>query len=120
MKDKNTKIIIIVLALLCVLGIVSFALLKNLPSGTVAVISVDGEEYERIDLSAVKEAYDIEISTDFGKNTVHVEPGAISVTSASCPDKVCVKQGRLSGGGVPIVCMPNRLVISIEGSGIDG
>ncbi len=120
MKDKNSKIIIIVLVLLCLLGIASFVLLKNLPSGTVAVISVDGEEYDRVDLSKVSQAYDIEIATKYGRNVVHVEPGAISVTSASCPDKVCVNQGRLTGGGVPIVCMPNRLVISIEGSGIDG
>ena len=120
MKDKKTKIIIITLAVLCILGIASFVLLKNFPTGTVAVISVDGEEYERIDLSKVEEPYDIEIETEFGRNTVHVEPGAISVTSASCPDKVCVNQGKLSGGGIPIVCMPNRLVISIEGSGIDG
>ena len=120
MKDKKIIIIIIAMVLLCVLGVASFVLLKNIPSGTVAVISVDGEEYERIDLSRVEEPYDLEIATEFGRNTVHVEPGAISVISASCPDKVCVKQGKLTGGGVPIVCMPNRLVISIEGSGIDG
>ena len=120
MKDKKTIIIILVLLLLCILGAVSFLLLRNLPSGSVAVISIDGEEYERVDLGKVQEPYDIEIRTKFGSNTVHVEPGAISVTAASCPDKVCVHQGRLSGGGIPIVCMPNRLVISIEGSGIDG
>lgn len=120
MKDNKTKIIIIVLLSICVLGTAAFLLIKNLPTGTVAVISVNGNEYKRIDLSEVEEPYDLEITTEFGTNTVHVEPGAISVTAASCPDKVCVNQGKLTGGGIPIVCMPNRLVISIEGSGIDG
>lgn len=120
MKDKKIKIIITGLAAVCILCAALFLLFKNADTGTVAVISVDGEEYERIDLSKVEEAYEIEISTSFGVNNVLVEPGAISVISASCPDKICVNQGRLTGGGIPIVCMPNRLVISIEGSGIDG
>ena len=88
--------------------------------GTVAVISVNGEELERVDLSKVRKEYDLEISTEYGNNTVHIEPGAISVTAADCPDHVCVMQGKLSSSGIPIICMPNRLVISIEGGELDG
>lgn len=120
MKNNKTKIIIIALAVFCILCAALFLLLKNMPVGSIAVITVNCEEFDRIDLQTVNEPYDIEIKTEFGVNVVHVEPGAISVTSASCPDKVCVKQGKMTGGGVPIVCMPNRLVINIEGSGIDG
>lgn len=89
-------------------------------AGTVAVVSVDGEVLERIDLSKVREAYDIPVTTPYGNNTVHVEPGAISVTEADCPDHVCVYQGRLTGSGIPIICMPHRLVIEIEGGDMDG
>ena len=88
--------------------------------GTIAVITVDGEELDRIDLSRVKESYDFEIRTEYGSNTVHVEPGGISVTKADCPDLICVHQGKITGGGIPIVCMPHRLVIQIEGGNIDG
>ena len=87
--------------------------------GTVAVVSVDGEVLERIDLSKVRTPYDIPVTTPYGNNTVHVEPGAISVTEADCPDHVCVYQGRLTGSGIPIICMPHRLVIEIEGGDID-
>ena len=87
--------------------------------GTVAVISVDGEVLERIDLSKVRKPYDIDISTEYGHNTVHVEKGAISVSEADCPDKVCIYQGRLTGSGIPIICMPHRLMIEIEGGDID-
>ena len=51
---------------------------------------------------------------------MHVEPGAISVTEADCPDGICVRQGKLTTAGVPIVCMPHRLVIEIYGDAIDG
>ena len=87
--------------------------------GTVAVISVDGEELERVDLSKVRKEYDLEISTEYGNNTVHIEPGAISVTAADCPDHVCVYQGKLTGSGIPIICMPHRLVIEILGGDLD-
>ena len=108
-----------VLAAVCVLGTAAFWLLRTSPTGTTAVITVDGAEYERIDLSRVKEGYDIRIETRYGYNIVHVQPGAISVAEANCPDGICVRQGRLEGGGVPIVCMPHRLVIQIEGGDID-
>ena len=118
--DKKTKIWILVFVLLCAVGVGAFLLLRGDREGTVAVISVDGEELDRIDLSRVKEPYDIELNTGYGRNLVHVEPGAISVTEADCPDRICVSMGRLQGGGIPIVCMPHHLIITIEGGEIDG
>ena len=122
MMDRKTKIWILILALVCAAGLSAFLLQRNADRGAViAVITVDGEEIQRVDLSRIKAAYDIPVVTEYGSNTVHVEPGAISVTQADCPDHICVAMGKLeSGGGIPIICMPHRLVISLEGSGIDG
>ncbi|MBO5339763.1 MAG: NusG domain II-containing protein [Oscillospiraceae bacterium] len=50
-----------------------------------------------------------------GSNTVWVENGAVCVSHASCPDQVCVNQGWVDSGAVPIVCLPNQLVIQIKG-----
>ena len=47
------------------------------------------------------------------ENVVLVEPGQISMQSASCPDHLCVKQGTISDGILPIVCLPNHIRISI-------
>ena len=118
--DKKTKIWIAVLLSVVLLGLLGFFALSRLGGGTIAVVTVDGQEYERIDLSRVTESYDIEISTKYGHNTVHVAPGRIAVTQADCPDGICVAQGAIDRGGVPIICMPHRLVVKIEGSGIDG
>ena len=35
------------------------------------------------------------------------------------PDGVCVAQGAISRGGVPIICMPHHLSVRIEGGGVD-
>ena len=44
-----------------------------------------------------------------------------AVTEADCPDHICVLMGRLTtDGGMPIICMPHRLMIEIEDDGLDG
>lgn len=118
MKNKNL-LWVILFAVLVVGGLLLYRSLGN-GEGTVAVISVNGEQVERIDLSKVRKAYDLEFDTQYGRNVVHVEPGAISVIEADCPDHVCIYQGKLTGSGIPIICMPHRLVIEIEGGEIDG
>lgn len=118
--DKKTIIWVAALALVCAACLAAWVLTGVLGSGTTAVVRVDGEEMYRINLAAVREEYDIEISTRYGSNTVHVAPGSIAVTHSNCPDKVCVRQGAISQSGVPIVCMPHKLSVRIEGSGIDG
>jgi len=49
-----------------------------------------------------------------GNNIISVEQGRIRVFAASCPDLICVRQGWVSNGLVPIVCLPNRLVITLD------
>ena len=117
--DKKTLIFTVIFAVLVVVGLLLYIALGS-TGGNVAVISLDGQVYEKIDLSRVEAAYDIEIKTRYGMNIVHVQPGAIGVSYADCPDKVCVNRGSITGGGIPIACVPHRLVITIEGGDIDG
>ena len=61
----------------------------------------------------------MEIKTEFGYNKLHIEHDGISVTEADCRDHICMDQGKASQAGVPIVCLPHRLTIEIEGDDID-
>mgnify|MGYP001024328138 FL=1 len=47
-------------------------------------------------------------------NQIEIRDGAIGITAADCPDKLCVRQGFLHTPGIPITCLPNRLVIQIR------
>lgn len=76
-----------------------------------AVITVAGQETARINLDAVVEAYEYQISPGC---TALVEHGQISMCRADCPDKLCVARGVLSDGFAPIICLPNKVVIRIE------
>ena len=83
-----------------------------------AAITLDGEVLDEIDLTQVQEPYSFPVTGKDGlTNTVLVEPGRIRVEKADCPDQICVHQGYISDGSQPIVCLPNRLIIQIQGGG---
>ncbi len=83
-------------------------------AGTVAAVYVDGELYDRIDLSAVAIPYEVTVRTEYGYNTLRVSHGEIRVAEADCEEQVCVNQGAIRDSLLPIVCLPHHLVIEIE------
>ena len=91
------------------------AVLIGRGSGSTHIVAIyqNNVRVHSIDLSAVEERYTIEVT---GKvtNIITVEPGRICVSDATCPDHVCVRQGWISNGLMPIVCLPNSLVIQFE------
>ena len=52
--------------------------------------------------------------------TVVVSGGAAYVREADCPDRLCVKTGRLSRPGDIAVCLPTRVTVAVTGSSADG
>ena len=50
-----------------------------------------------------------------GTNVLVIENGTAHLSEASCPDKLCVHQGTVSRQGQTIVCLPNEVVIEIQG-----
>lgn len=82
-----------------------------------AVITVDGETVETIDLSAVREKRIIELDTD-PKVVIAAENGAIYFESAECDDKLCINCGKLSRKGDTAVCLPAKTVVTVSGSDV--
>lgn len=85
----------------------------------VARITRDGVLLEEIDLNAADQPCSFTLEDESGTNTVLVEKGRIRVSEADCPDQICVLQGWISDGTIPIVCLPHRLMIEIVGGGGD-
>ncbi len=105
--------------LILLLGVVAIALVwiliwnMNRNSGAYAVVTVDGKE---IGVYSLME----DITTDIigyngGYNRLEIKDGKADVIEASCPDKLCVQQAKISRDGETIVCLPNRIVIKIIG-----
>ncbi len=83
-------------------------------TGSYATITVNGEEYGRYSLLQNQE---IEITVDGSIcNVAAIEDGSIRMEDANCPDKLCIHQGKIHRSGESIVCLPNRIAITIESS----
>jgi len=93
-------------------------MLRQVPM-SYARIYKDGALTETVNLSVATDPYTIDIHGSSGFNILEVEHGRIRVSKADCPDGICIRQGWVSGGLVPIVCFPNRLVITFEGNEAD-
>lgn len=79
--------------------------------GAVVKVTVDGEEAGRYLLS-VDASYPIS-GWNGGSNLLVIENGSASVRDATCPDKLCEHQKKISRSGERIVCLPNRVVVEI-------
>lgn len=79
--------------------------------GKTATVYLDGEVYTQIDLASEREIV-------LPHNTLLVSDGGVSVTEADCPDKICMQRGAMRGG-LPIVCMPNRVTVIVDDEGVD-
>ena len=117
-KDRLRADILLIAALLALaLGFFAVQRLSR-KDGALAVVYVNGERTAEYPL-----AEDTTVTLhapNGGYNILVISGGCADVTEASCPDGICVAQGAIDRGGVPIICMPHRLVVKIEGSGIDG
>lgn len=52
-----------------------------------------------------------------GRITVEVVPGkGAHISDSNCPEKICMHEGWVGGAGETIVCLPNKLVVQIEGA----
>lgn len=113
----------IILGIIFVLAIVSICMLmrtshKNSDSyisGTVAEIYQNGELYQTLNLDTCGDINFTIYGDDGCFNTIQVQNGYIGITSASCPDKLCVHQGYINTSLLPITCLPNRIVIVVNG-----
>lgn len=115
--NKAAKVILALLVLAAAVSAAAILLPRKEGGALVARISRDGVVLEEIALDQVEESYSFVLEDERGSNTVLVEPGRVRVSQADCPDQICVEQGYISDGTVPIVCLPHKLVIEIVGGG---
>lgn len=113
MKSRNICIFIFLLLAICI-GLSLFLMIPREPKPAANIISC-GKTVQTVSLTE-NASFDIE-TINGGYNRVVVRDGKISVTEANCPDHVCMSFGWCSDG-IPIVCLPNQLIIEFPGGDI--
>lgn len=101
---------VILLAAAAALGVNRYT--RRVPAAA-AQVSVGGKVVEVLDLS--KDAETTVTSANGGTNHLIVKNGEIWCSEASCPDKLCVRQGRKRLSSDTIVCLPNHMIVTITG-----
>ncbi len=107
--------------LLLVAGVVALAVCLIMSSvakasgpGETAAVEVNGRQVMQISL---RDNRDYIVNGFRGKSYISVQDGRICMTDSDCPDKLCVRIGWVSQSDASIVCLPNRVVIRVKGSG---
>jgi hypothetical protein len=95
---------------------VCLAVLLYRPGGdepVTAVVTLDGAEILRIDLSKVTERTEYPVDCPYPL-VIAAEPGRVCIEESDCPGKDCVHAGWISAPGRTLVCLPNRLVVTLQ------
>jgi len=57
----------------------------------------------------------VEVEGPLGITKVFIRNGEAWIEDSPCREKICIKMGRLKRPGEQAVCIPNRVVIEVEG-----
>lgn len=121
--NRRDALVALAVALLAAVTALLFYLPRSQSGGLTVVISVGGEEVERISLTAMPDApmhiegrngYTLSVSPSFNDL-----PGAkgmgVYVSDSDCPTQDCVHTGHIHRAGQSIVCLPAQVVVYLEG-----
>lgn len=109
-KKKATLIhdIILIFSLLLASLILFLLIYFKNDSGSFAVVRVNDKVIGTYSLDK-----DGTYILNGGSNTLVIQDGLAYLIEATCPDKLCVKQGKIRKNGQCITCLPNKLTVTV-------
>lgn len=113
-KYRLSLVVFSMILLLVVLICLFFFVFSDNEGNKTAYVYSEGKLLYIIDLDS--DNGEFEITTENGYNIVSIKDGKIGIIEADCPDKTCVKTGFTDNPFIPVICMPHRLEIVIEGN----
>ena len=81
-----------------------------------ASVVLEGETIAQYDLSGLTGPVAVTVDQADYPLTIQLEPGRVRIAESACPGLDCVHTGWISLAGQQIICLPNRLVISLTGA----
>lgn len=110
LKKQDVVLIAVLLAFAGALGL----WFQFRPAGSLtAVVEENGKVVQRIDLDRQTGAEEIDLGGQYHVKLL-AEPGTISFLSSDCPDKICIRTGKLTRPGQSAVCLPARVSVRLE------
>ncbi len=107
----------IVLLLIASASVASLFIARATSARASDLVTIEVENKVVYKLSLLKDT-EVNVKGPLGITHVIVKNRRVRVTDSPCPEKICVRQGWISRGA--IVCVPNRVVITIGTDNKDG
>ena len=82
------------------------------PDGAEVVVEVAAEVFGPYPLA---EPRSLRLDGPVGISEVEIDKGAARIVEAPCPKQLCVRRGWVRRRGEAAVCVPNRLVLRVQG-----
>ena len=114
MMIRVDKLIFFVLVFGAVSAMLASQLLFAAQNASTVLVEIDGKEYGRYNLQE-KNSQTLAIESKFGYNKIVIANGSVYVCESDCPDALEITSGAIQKAGQMLVCLPNRLVVRIEG-----
>ena len=115
-KKRNLRYVILLISvLLCLSLILGVIILLTRQEGSMVLIEINNIEIGRYPLNI-----NGEYKLNNGTNVLKIENGEAFLIYADCPDKTCVKTGKIRYVGESIICLPNKISIVIQSDTDDG
>ena len=82
------------------------------------VVMVQNKEIARYSMTnnGVYDIYDI-YDNNGNTNKIEIRDGRVRMLEASCPNHLCIRQGWIRFEGQSIVCLPNKVTVTVRGTG---
>ena len=109
-KGKKELLLAAVILLIAAAGFFINYLNHRQPA-VMAEVNVDGQVVASYDLHQNLETT-IQ-GYNGGTNHLVIQDGFLWIDEATCSDKVCIHQGKITMNGELVVCLPNRLIVTI-------
>ena len=110
-KRKIKNDVILIASLTIAFALIGACLLLLGKQGDTVTVTVDGKLYGEYPLARDTA---VEILSEGGHNLLVIRDGAALVEDASCPDGICAAHRPISRNGESIICLPNKVVISVS------
>ena len=111
MKIKQYRADVLVIGLLLLVALTTLALTTlGRTVGNTAVVEINGQVAARYPLDK-----DGVFPLNGGTNVLVIENGTAFLSYSDCPDHTCERTGKIRYAGQTIVCLPNRLSITVRG-----
>ena len=112
MLTRNDRILIFSLVEIASFSFVKLFFVSN--EGREALIKVGNGPVQRVSLKTDRR---INLEGEKGRAVIEIKEGRVRAVESSCFQKICVNTGWINKPVQNIICLPNKVLVTIEGKG---